>query len=241
MPEPLIVSWSGGKDSALALHALRRSPDYEVVALLTTLTDTYDRVSMHGVRRELLEAQTRSLGLPLRTVQISSGSSNEEYQQRLGRALADACAEGIHTVAYGDLFLEDIRRYREEVLAREEMRAVFPLWGRPTDRLAEEFLRLGFRAVITCVDGEQLDGSFAGREYDGALLHDLPAGVDPCGENGEFHTFVYDGPGFREPVRFRRGGTVVRDNRFHFCDLEGDHDGVVTRTSVSHAGPQHVS
>lgn len=220
-PEPLILSWSGGKDSALALHALRGSVEYTVTALLTTLTGTYDRISMHGVRRPLLEAQTRALGLPLRTVEISAGAGNEEYQERTGRALAEARAEGIRTVAYGDLFLEDIRRYREEQLAREGMRAIFPLWLLPTDALAEEFLRLGFRAVITCVDGEQLDGGLSGREYDAALLRDLPAGVDPCGENGEFHTFVYDGPGFREPVPFRRGETVVRDGRFHFCDLAG--------------------
>ena len=144
---------------------------------------------------------------------------NEEYEKRTARALADIRAEGINTVAFGDLLLQDVRSYREEMLARNKMRAVFPLWRRPPSMVAEEILRLGFRAVITCVDTEQLNGAFSGREYDDAFLQDLPSGVDPCGENGEFHTFVYDGPGFQEPVRFRGGEIVVRDGRFHCCDL----------------------
>lgn len=219
MREPLILSWSGGKDSALALYELRRSAIWRVAALLTTLADRSARVAVHDVRRPILEAQARALGLPLRTMEVPPRCSNEEYEERTARALADIRAEGIDTVAFGDLLLQDVRSYREEMLARNGIRAVFPLWRRPPPVVAEEILRLGFRAVITCVDTEQMNGAFSGREYDDAFLQDLPSDVDPCGENGEFHTFVYDGPGFQEPVPFRRGEMVVRDGRFHCCDL----------------------
>jgi uncharacterized protein (TIGR00290 family) len=220
MTERIILSWSGGKDSALALHQLRASPRFEVAGLLTTVTEEYDRISMHGVRRRLLERQAGALGLPLTTVGIEPAAANRSYETRMEAALAGVRERGIRTVAFGDLFLEDVRRYREEMLARVGMAALFPLWGRDTDALAREFLDLGFRAVLTCVDGEQLDGAFVGRGFDAALLRDLPPGADPCGENGEFHTFVHAGPGFREPVPFRRGEVVLRDERFWFCDLE---------------------
>jgi uncharacterized protein (TIGR00290 family) len=220
MTEPIILSWSGGKDSALALHQLGGSTRFRVAGLLTTVTEDYDRISMHGVRRRLLERQVEALGLPLTTVGIPPAAANQAYEERMGAALAGLREGGVRTVAFGDLFLEDIRRYRETMLAGAGMAATFPLWGRDTAALAREFLALGFRAVVTCVDCQQLDGAFVGRDYDAAFLHDLPPGVDPCGENGEFHTFVFDGPGFREPVPLRRGEVVLRDERFWFCDLE---------------------
>jgi len=219
MPEPIILSWSGGKDSALALHQILAAGDHEVVGLLTTVTADYDRVSMHGVRRTLLEQQARSLGLPLTQIEISAGAPNGEYEARMGAALEGFRARGIRTIAFGDLFLEEIRRYREEMLAAVGMRAVFPVWGRDTAELAEEFVGLGFGAVLACVDSRALDGAFVGRDYDSALLSDLPASVDPCGENGEFHTFVHRGPIFSTSIPFSRGEVVVRDDRFYFCDL----------------------
>ncbi|GAB4389174.1 MAG: ATPase [Thermodesulfovibrionales bacterium] len=218
MSESVLFTWSGGKDSALALHELLAG-GARVSALLTTVTAQYGRVSMHGVREDLLRRQAASLGIPLETVAISADSSNEEYQARMHEALLRHRRLGTARVAFGDIFLEDLRRYREENLRRAGMEAVFPIWGRKTPELARRFLALGFRAVVTCVDSEALDGSFAGREYDESFLSDLPPGVDPCGENGEFHSFVYDGPIFSEPVAVARGEVVVRDGRFHFCDL----------------------
>jgi uncharacterized protein (TIGR00290 family) len=219
---PVVLSWSGGKDSTLALRELRRSADIEVVALLTTITREHDRISMHGVRRALLEAQAESLGLPLWTVEIGTGAGNDEYEAEFRRALETlAGAHDVHSVAFGDLFLEDIRRYREELAERAGYRALFPVWGRDTGSLAREFIDLGHRAVLTCVDTAALDGSFAGRTYDAALLRDLPPSVDPCGENGEFHTFVASGPGFAREVSIRTGDRVLRDDRFMFCDLVG--------------------
>lgn len=214
-----VLAWSGGKDSSLALHELRRAGEVEVVGLLTTVTAEYDRISMHGVRRVLLETQARQTGLPLTVVEISAGAGNTEYDARMGVALAALGERGVEAVVFGDLFLEEIRRYREERLAAVGMRALFPLWGHPTDRLAETFLRLGFRATAVCVDGSALDGSFAGRSYDAAFLRDLPSGVDPCGENGEFHTFVHAGPVFREAIAVHAGEVVLRDERFWYCDL----------------------
>jgi len=219
MPEPVVLSWSGGKDSALALHELRRSPDHEVVGLLTTVTAEYGRISMHGVRRELLDRQARSAGLPVTVVEIPAGGSNEEYAARMGAALEEMRGRGVMTIAFGDLCLEDIRRYREEMLGGVGMRALFPLWGRDTAELAREFVSLGFRAVTSCVDSQALDRSFVGRLYDPAFLDELPPEADPCGENGEFHTFVFDGPVFAEPVEARPGEIVLRDGRFWFCDL----------------------
>ena len=219
--EPVLVAWSGGKDSALALREILGDPRYRVAALLTTVTAEYDRISMHGVRRTLLRRQAESLGLPLEEVLISPGASNEEYETSMGAALAALRTRisGLDSVVFGDLFLADIRAYRERMLARMGMRGLFPLWLRDTRALAHEFVLMGYRAVLVCVDSSQLAGGFAGREFDAGLLHDLPPEVDPCGENGEFHTFVYAGPGLREPVRHERGPVVIRDGRFVYCDL----------------------
>ncbi len=221
MSQPVLVAWSGGKDSALALREVRRAKTHQVVALLTTVTAEYDRVSMHGVRRALLGRQAESLGLPLEEVVISPGGSNEEYESQMLAALDRwrLKVPGLDTVVFGDLFLADIRAYRERMLERAGMRALFPLWLRDTRALARHCVQLGYRAVLVCVDSTQLGAEFAGREYDAALLRDLPASVDPCGENGEFHTFVYAGPGLRRRVPHTRGAVIVRDQRFVYCDL----------------------
>jgi uncharacterized protein (TIGR00290 family) len=219
--EPIILSWSGGKDSALALAALQADPAYRVVALLTTVTNGYDRISIHGVRRALLVAQATSIGLPVHEVVLEPQSSNAAYDAAVERALADVRARypAVRRVAYGDLFLEDVRRYREERLEPLAFEGLFPLWGQPTDRLAREFIDRGFNARLVCVDTTQLDGAFAGRAFDASLLRDLPATVDPCGERGEFHTFVSAGPGFTRPVAYDVGEIVLRDGRFAYCDL----------------------
>ncbi len=217
----VLVAWSGGKDSALALREIVGDGGYRVAALVTTVTGEYDRISMHGVRRTLLRRQAESLGLPLEEVVISPGASNDEYEATMEAALGALRARvpRLDTVVFGDLFLADIRAYRERMLARMGMRGLFPLWLRDTRALAHEFVRLGYRAVLVCVDSAALAGEFAGREFDAALLRDLPRMVDPCGENGEFHTFVYAGPGLRQPVRHERGPVVVRDGRWVYCDL----------------------
>ena len=228
---PVMLSWSGGKDSALALYALRQDPQYEVQGLITSINEHYHRISMHGVREALLDAQAKSLGLPLYKVMLSEQPANEEYQQKMRAALEGFKTHGIRHVAFGDLFLEDIRRYRKNNLAQLQMQCVFPLWHRPTDKLAREFIALGFKALLCCVDEQALSAGFAGREYDEALLRELPASVDACGENGEFHTFVYAGPMFRRRIAFSRGERVYRDSRFHFCDLiptETDYEHLVT-------------
>jgi uncharacterized protein (TIGR00290 family) len=213
-----ILSWSSGKDSAWALHVLRAQGEVDVVALLTTLNEAHDRVAMHAVRSELLRAQAEAAGLPLWEVPIPWPCSNADYEARMTAALARARSEGIEVAAFGDLFLEDIRRYREDRLTGTGLRPVFPIWGIPTDRLARDMIAGGLRARLTCVDPKQLAPAFVGREFDAALLEDLPAGVDPCGERGEFHTFAYDGPMFRRPVPVRPGETVTRDG-FAFADL----------------------
>jgi uncharacterized protein (TIGR00290 family) len=214
----MVLSWSGGKDSALALRVLREEWKRPPTALLTTVTEEYERVSMHGVRRALLRRQAVAAGLPLVEVEIPLQCSNEVYEARLATVFASVRLRGVQEVAFGDLFLQDIRDYRESRLAAAGKRGCFPLWGRDTGELALGFLAAGFRAIVVCVDTAALDSSFAGREYDEELLHDLPVAVDPCGENGEFHTFVYDGPVFRSPIGCRRGGVVER-GRFVFCDL----------------------
>jgi len=218
-PEKVVFTWSGGKDSAMSLYQLEMADGCEVVALLTTVTEDYDRISMHGVRSALLEQQARSLRLPLDQVRITSGASNEEYEARMEERLRHYRSMGVRSVVFGDIFLEDLRRYREQNLAKVGMKGLFPIWKQDTGELARAFVDLGFRAVITCVDTQALDRRFAGREFDGRFLADLPHGVDPCGENGEFHSFVYDGPVFRETIRFKKGETVLRDDRFCFCDL----------------------
>ena len=215
---PVVLSWSGGKDSALALHRLANDPGLRVEALLTTITREFDRISMHGVRRELLEAQAASLGLPLWLNFISKGAANAEYEASMAEAFDRCRGQGVDTVAFGDLFLEDIRAYRDRLLAAHGMRPLYPVWRRDTDRLIREFLDLGFRTAVVCVDPAQLDPSFVGRVIDAQFLADLPSGVDPCGENGEFHTFVFDGPMFADPVGFSFGEIVCRDG-FWFCDL----------------------
>lgn len=217
MPEPVVVSWSGGKDSALALHEL--APAYQVVALVTTVTKGYDRISVHGVRTALLEEQAAALGYPLDKVAIPPICTNEEYENRMRAALARHRDHGVSAVVCGDIFLEDVRRYREERLFTIGLRGLFPLWQRDSAELARRFLDLGFQAILCCVDTQALDASFAGRWYDRTLLRDLPPGIDPCGENGEFHTFVADGPIFRRPVRFVPGERCLREERFCFCDL----------------------
>ncbi len=218
MKEDVLFCWSGGKDSAMALHAVRAAKDYRISALLTTITEEYDRISMHGVRRALLERQAESLGLPLHGVLIPPRCINATYEERMRDALAQHFARGLRTVAFGDIFLEDLRVYREKNLAQVGMRAMFPLWKRDTRELAREFVRLGFHAIAVCVDPRVLDASFAGRELDASFFADLPPGVDSCGENGEFHSFVFDGPVFKTPITFRVGEKVLRDG-FCFCDL----------------------
>ena len=219
MPEPIVICFSGGKDSLLALRELQRRGEQDVVALLTTVTDEYDRVSMHGVRRSLLRAQAESLGIPLVEVVVPPQSSNVIYERAMGRAFARFHAEGIRKVAFGDLFLEDLRVYREKQLAAANMECLFPLWKTDTTELARQFIDDGFKAVLVCVNPEQLDGSFAGREFDQSLLADLPPAVDPCGENGEFHTFVYDSPNFRNPIPVQTGEVVERAG-FVYCDID---------------------
>ncbi len=215
----MILAWSGGKDSAMALYELKRENAAEIAALLTTVTEGYDRISMHGVRRRLLLEQAEALGYPLEEITIPQNCSNEIYENRMQTVLERFKEQGVSTVAFGDLFLEDIRSYREKNLSRIGMRAIFPLWGKDTARLAREFIRLGFRAFITCADTQVLDRKFSGREYDDVFLDDLPQGIDPCGENGEFHSFVYDGPVFSGPVEVKRGVKGLRDGRFYYCDL----------------------
>jgi uncharacterized protein (TIGR00290 family) len=217
MREKVIVSWSGGKDSALALHELAGT--YDVVSLLTTVTDGYDRISIHGVRTRLLEEQAAALGYPLEKVPISQTCDNDEYETSMRAALGRCRAGGVSSVICGDIFLADVRRYREERLFTDGLRGLFPLWGRDSRELARRFLGLGFRAVLCCVDTQVLDAGFAGRAFDEGLLADLPPGVDPCGENGEFHTFVFDGPGFARPVACTAGARTLRGQRFAYCDL----------------------
>jgi uncharacterized protein (TIGR00290 family) len=212
------MAWSSGKDSAFALHVLAQHPDLEVVGLLTTVNESHGRVAMHAVRRELLTAQAEAVGLPLVEVPIPYPCTNEIYEAAMATALGWARARGIGGIAFGDLFLEDIRAYRERQMAATGLECHFPLWGRPTQELAHEMIASGLRARIACIDPSSLPASFAGREFDAGLLADLPAGVDPCGENGEFHTFVWDGPLFAKPVNIRSGEVVARDG-FVFADL----------------------
>lgn len=217
-PEPVLFCWSGGKDSAMALHVLLQDPTVRVAALLTTVTEGYERVSMHGVRRELLQRQAQSIGLPLHEVLILPECVNATYEARMEEARRIHYDQGIRKVAFGDIFLEDLRVYREKNLSRIGMTAVFPIWKRDTRELIRSFHIYNFRSVAVCVDSQALDRSFAGRELDESFFEDLPAGVDWCGENGEFHTFVFDGPIFRHPLKFKIGERVQRDS-FVFCDL----------------------
>jgi uncharacterized protein (TIGR00290 family) len=212
------VSWSSGKDSAWSLHLLRQDPRIEVVALFTTLNQQFDRVAMHAVRRELLELQAKSVGLPLWTVRLPWPCSNEEYELRMTALCERATGEAVQAMAFGDLFLADVRAYRERQLAATGLQPLFPIWQIPTAELARTMIASGLRAKITCVDPKVLPAEFAGRDFDSQFLADLPPQIDPCGENGEFHSFVYDGPGFREPINVSVGEIVERDG-FVFADL----------------------
>jgi len=217
-PVPTVLSWSGGKDSALALHELLMDPAVDLRGLLTTVTDSYERVSMHGVRTSLLAAQAAALAIPIRSVRIPPGATNEQYARAMLNVLTEIHRDGVEAIAFGDLFLTDVRAYRERLVAGTGLRPVFPLWGRATVDLAQRFVSCGFRAVVVCVDPRQIDVSHCGAEFDEALLAALPASADPCGERGEFHTFVYDGPMFRQPIATQRGVVVEREG-FFFCDL----------------------
>jgi uncharacterized protein (TIGR00290 family) len=218
MRPKLILSWSSGKDSAFALHTLRLAKTYDIVGLLTTVNQVHHRVAMHAVRRELLRLQARAADLPLIEVDLPYPCSNDEYEARMRAFVQRALELGVSAVAFGDLFLEDVRAYRERQLAGSGLRPVFPLWGKPTPELAREMIASGLQARLTCVDPKQIDPSFAGRPFDQRLLDELPPSADPCGERGEFHTFVWAGPMFGAPVNIVPGEIVTRDG-FVFADL----------------------
>ncbi len=218
---PVLLAWSGGKDSTLALAELRRTPTHRVIGLLTTVTEAYDRISMHGVRRSILRAQAASIGLPVFEAVLPADASNAVYDAAWAQAIRRARERlgPVELLAYGDLFLEDVRKFREEQSVRLDYLPLFPLWGRDTRALAREFVDAGYEAYLTCVDIQQLDPSFAGRRYDASLLGDLPSTVDPCGERGEFHTCVVGGPVFAESIGVRVGQRTTRGGRFEYCDL----------------------
>jgi uncharacterized protein (TIGR00290 family) len=221
MRKQVLLSWSGGKDSALALQALRADPTIEVAGLLTSVTRDYERISVHGVRRSLLERQAERLRLPLFTIELDSITTNDAYEKAFLSALERVRREapGVTAIAFGDLFLADVRAYRERLLGPTGFEPVFPIWGLDTAELARRFIRDGFAARIVCVDTTQLDGAFVHRVFDDSLLADFPPSIDPCGERGEFHTFVSDGPGYDGPVEYTVGETVLRDERFAYGDL----------------------
>lgn len=213
-----VLSWSGGKDSMLTLRELQRSGKYEVGTLLTTITEGYNRISMHGVRTLLLEKQAESLRIRLHKVYIPNDANNETYEKNMIDALAMYPALDVKEIAFGDVYLEDVKEYREKLIGRTRLASVYPIWKRDTKELISEFIDEGYKAVTVCIDTKKLPDSFLGRDLDNDFINDLPAGVDPCGENGEYHTFVYDGPGFREPVKFETGEKVQR-GEFGFVDL----------------------
>jgi uncharacterized protein (TIGR00290 family) len=219
---PILLSWSGGKDAAWTLHALRNRPDIEVVGLLTTVTEGFERIAMHGIRRDILLAQADATGLPLVEARIPQHCDNARYEAAFADALSQARARwpALQTIAFGDLFLEDVRAWRETLCARLGWRIETPLFGTDTATLAREMIEGGLRAILCCVDVTQLDRGFSGREFDAALLADLPTSVDPCGERGEFHTCVHAGPMFHHPLALRVGEQVLREERFAYTDLE---------------------
>lgn len=221
-PTPILLSWSGGKDSAWTLHALRQDPRWRVVGLLTTLTEGYERISIHGLRREILAAQGAAAELPVIEAWIPPQADNATYETSLAAALAGACRRwpGLQHVAFGDLFLADVRAYREALCARLGWTPVFPLFGADTRVLGRQMIDGGLRATLCCIDTTQLDAGFVGREFDGDLLADLPPSVDPCGERGEFHTCVHAGPMFGRPLALQAGERVLRDGRFQYIDLQ---------------------
>ncbi len=228
----VLLSWSSGKDCAWSLHLLRQMPDVEVVALVTTLNAEANRVAMHAVRRELLEMQAERTGLPLWAVDLPWPCSNEDYESRMRSVCERARAEGIDAVAFGDLFLEDVRAYRVKQLADTGLEPLFPAWGIPTAELAREMIAAGMKAKITCVDPSRLPSAFVGRDFDAEFLDSLPAGIDPCGENGEFHSFVYDAPVFSKPIRVRKGVVIQRDG-FVFADVAPDENSSAYSASSS--------
>ena len=219
MNDKCLFSWSGGKDSALALYEILGKRCCDIAALMTTVTRGYDRISMHGVRCALLDRQVDSLGLSPEKVAIPPGASNEEYEHSLAGTLTSYKKTGVRSVVFGDIFLEEVRDYREKQIGGLGFKCEFPIWGRDSGSLAREFIDNGFKAIVVCVDSTQLSGDFAGREYDAEFLAGLPPEVDVCGENGEFHTFVYDGPIFDYRVEFDVGEITLRDGRFYYCDL----------------------
>lgn len=219
MAQKVLCSWSGGKDSALALYEIQQSPQHNIAALLTTVTEEYQRISMHGVREILLDLQTHSLGLPVEKIPITKNATNEKYEASMKKTLACYQRQGVSAVVFGDIFLQDLRDYRERNLSTIGMKGIFPLWKKNTTELSRRFIRLGFKAVITCIDSQALDRKFVGRYYDEHFLSELPPAVDPCGEHGEFHSFVFDGPIFKKRLSVETGDIVQRDNRFCFCDL----------------------
>jgi uncharacterized protein (TIGR00290 family) len=219
MPQPVVMSYSGGKDSSYALHILQQDPNWQIVRLLTTATRDYRRTSMHGVRIELLMRQAASIGLPLDIVWLDADGSGKDYENKMESTLKRYKEQGIEHVAFGDLYLEDVREYREQMNESVGMRSLFPIWGTPPRELAVRFIAEGFKSVVVCVDTTQLNPSFCGREFDESFLKDLPEQVDWCAEKGEFHTFCYDGPIFKEAIPFSRGEKVLRDERFCYIDL----------------------
>lgn len=217
-PEPILIAWSGGKDSALALQTVLDDPQFDIQALVTTVTTEYNRINIHGVRVELLEKQAQSIGIPLEQVDIPPKCPNTLYEERMAATLTKYRDRGVRRSVFGDLFLEDIREYRDQTLAQLEMEAIYPLWKLDTAALAKKFVADGFQAHLVCVDPAQLDPSFCGRPFDESLLADLPENVDPCGENGEFHTFVHQAPYFKTPIPIKPGKVVEREN-FYYADL----------------------
>jgi len=221
MKEPMVMSWSGGKDSVVALHQLLKTGEYDVISLMTTVSEEYRRISHHGVRESLLEEQAKSIGIPLRKVYLPSGPgagcTNEIYESIMRNVMVAYRRDGVHAVGFGDLFLEDLRAWREANLAKTGMRGIFPIWKRDTTKVAHEIIRFGYKAYLSCVE-PKLGSGFVGRLYDEEFLRELPSGIDPCGENGEFHSFVFDGPIFKRPVSVRLGEIVTRDGRY-YADL----------------------
>lgn len=216
---PVLISWSGGKDSALALYEISSKNKYEIKAIFTTISEEYKRISMHGVRKELLIRQTISLGYPVHIIELPKNVSDEIYSEMMKREMLKFKLSNVNDVVFGDIFLEDVRQYRENNLKKVGMNAIFPLWGKSSKEVAKRFLDLGFKAIITCVDSTFLDKSFVGQLFNDTFLSLLPPKVDPCGENGEFHTFVFDGPNFSNPISFKKKEIILRENRFYFIDL----------------------
>jgi uncharacterized protein (TIGR00290 family) len=219
MKEKILFSWSGGKDSAQALYELQQCRKYEIAALLTTVTKEYDRISMHGVRRVLLQLQAESLGIPLEMVAISKDDSSGQYEAKMREVLTKYLAAGVSAVAFGDIFLEDLKQFRQKNLSGIGMQGIFPIWKRDTTELAHKFINLGFQSVVICVDSNFLDQTFLGKDFDEQFLLRLPSSTDPCGENGEFHTFVYNGPMFHKKIQHKTGQVISRENHFYYCDL----------------------